>query len=626
VSITSGPNNGTVVVNPDGSLKYTPAPGFNGTDVINYNVCDKNTPASCTTSSVTITVSNNLPPETVDQTLPLMLNTVTVNIPALVASDVDGTISSLKIVTLPNPIEGVLSLGNPSSGGTPVLAGQILTPAQASQLYFKPTANFSGSANFTFTATDNLGKSDATPATVTIPVNAAPISKPDTATTAVNTAVTVPVLINDKDLPENAPLNPVTIDLDPNTPGIDSSISIPGKGTATANPDGTVTFTPAPGFVGTLKIPYTVQDNKGATSNPSEITITVAAGVVKGHVFTDTNGNGIQDSSEPNLAGVTVTITPSSGVAFTTTTDANGNYSSPVSPGGAKLEVTAPNGTLLTTSNNPQNAVIPVGGTGTATAVGFQPVGTLNGHVFSDINGDGKQDPTEPSLAGVPVVVTDSLGNITTLTTDKDGNYSIVVPVGPTKVNITDPSATRLTTASDPQTVNITQGNSSNVTPVGYQPIGTLNGHVFSDTNGNGIQDPGEPNSPGLIVVITPVNGAPIPVTTDKDGNYSSSVPAGDSSVKVSDPSNTTLTTNNPQTVSVHQRQRSARPNRAKLGRSASAGDTSHRYASDGHHRQRRQLQRQRSNRQRGCQRHRSNEYQIDHQQRSANRDCSSLR
>jgi CshA-type fibril repeat protein len=554
VTVISGPNNGTVIINPDGSIKYTPASGFSGTDVINYQVCDKSTPAQCTTSSATITVSNNLPPETVGQTLPLMLNTATASIPTLVATDLDGTISSLKVVTVPNPSEGVLYLGDPASGGTPVLAGQVLTPSDASKLFFKPTPGFSGNASFTFTATDNLGKTDATPATVNIPVNAAPVSKPDTTTTAINTPVTVPVLSNDKDLPENAPLNPATIDLDPSTPGIDSSITIPGKGTAKVNPDGTVTFTPAPGFTGTVKIPYTVQDNKGATSNPSDITITVAAGVVKGHAFTDTNGNGIQDPTEPNLVGATVTITPSTGAPFTTTTDANGDYSSPVAPGGATTTITAPNGTVLTTANNPQNVVIPLAGTGTAKPVGFQPVGTLNGHVFQDTNGDGKQDSSEPSLAGVPVVITDSLGNVTTLTTDKDGNYTLVVPVGATKVEITDPAATRLTTANDPQTVNVTQGSSSNATPVGYQPVGTLTGHVFSDTNGNGVQDPGEANSAGVSVVITPVNGAPITVTTDKDGNYSTPVPAGDSSIKVTDPSNTTLTTNNnPQTVSVPQ-------------------------------------------------------------------------
>ena len=553
-TVLSGPNNGTVVVNPDGSIKYTPASGFNGTDVINYQVCDKSTPAQCTTSSVTITVSNNLPPETTSQTLPLMLNTATASVPTLVATDADGTISSLKVVTVPNPSEGVLYLGDPANGGTPVLVGQVLIPSDASKLYFKPTPGFSGNASFTFTATDNLGKTDATPATVNIPVNAAPVSKPDTATTAVNTPVTVPVLTNDKDLPENAPLNPATIDLDPSTPGIGSSLTIPGKGTAKVNPDGTVTFTPVPGFTGTVKIPYTVQDNKGATSNPSDITITVSAGVIKGHVFTDTNGNKTQDPGEPNLEGATVTITPSTGAPFTTTTDANGDYSSPVAPGGATTTITAPNGTILTTANNPQNVVIPVGGTGTAKPVGFQPVGTVNGHVFQDTDGNGKQDLSEPSLADVPVVITDSLGNTTTLTTDKDGNYTLVVPVGATKVEITDPAATRLTTANDPQTVNVTQGGSSNATPVGYQPVGRLTGHVFTDTNGNGVQDPTEPNSAGVPVLISPVNGAPITVTTDKDGNYSTPIPAGNSSIKVTDPSNTILTTNNnPQTVTVPQ-------------------------------------------------------------------------
>jgi hypothetical protein len=36
----SGPTNGTIVINPDGTYVYTPNPNFNGTDVITIQVCD----------------------------------------------------------------------------------------------------------------------------------------------------------------------------------------------------------------------------------------------------------------------------------------------------------------------------------------------------------------------------------------------------------------------------------------------------------------------------------------------------------------------------------------------------------------------------------------------------------
>ena len=53
-----GPNggaaNGTVTMNPDGSFTYTPNPGFVGTDVFTYQICDED--GDCDTATVTITV------------------------------------------------------------------------------------------------------------------------------------------------------------------------------------------------------------------------------------------------------------------------------------------------------------------------------------------------------------------------------------------------------------------------------------------------------------------------------------------------------------------------------------------------------------------------------------------
>jgi uncharacterized repeat protein (TIGR01451 family) len=52
-------------------------------------------------------------------------------------------------------------------------------------------------------------------------------------------------------------------------------VTVPGKGTFVRNPDGTVTFTPVEGFVGTVEIPYTVRDNAGQESNPATIRVEV---------------------------------------------------------------------------------------------------------------------------------------------------------------------------------------------------------------------------------------------------------------------------------------------------------------------------------------------------------------
>ncbi|MDD4914419.1 MAG: Ig-like domain-containing protein [Methylococcales bacterium] len=70
-----------------------------------------------------------------------------------------------------------------------------------------------------------------------------------------------------------------SIDLNPEASGRQDSLSFVGKGVFATSPaanDGVVTFTPASGFSGTLTIPYTVADTLAKTSNPANITVTVA--------------------------------------------------------------------------------------------------------------------------------------------------------------------------------------------------------------------------------------------------------------------------------------------------------------------------------------------------------------
>ncbi|MFN6085284.1 MAG: tandem-95 repeat protein [Fluviicola sp.] len=54
-----GPNNGTIVINTDGTFTYTPNPNFNGNDTVIVSVCDSGTPlpAICVNDTIFITVT-----------------------------------------------------------------------------------------------------------------------------------------------------------------------------------------------------------------------------------------------------------------------------------------------------------------------------------------------------------------------------------------------------------------------------------------------------------------------------------------------------------------------------------------------------------------------------------------
>ncbi|OQW95282.1 MAG: hypothetical protein BWK79_02950, partial [Beggiatoa sp. IS2] len=171
VSISVEPKKGTVTVNSNGTITYTPNPDFTGgKDTLIYQVCDMTSPPACNTAVVTITIpaTANQPPVTTDQTIPPISGNDPAQLPALSATD-DGTVTSYTITTLPAPSSGILYLGDPANGGVPVTVGQVFTPEQAANLFFQPQPGFIGTAEFTFTAKDNTG-AVSEPTIVSIPV------------------------------------------------------------------------------------------------------------------------------------------------------------------------------------------------------------------------------------------------------------------------------------------------------------------------------------------------------------------------------------------------------------------------------------------------------------------------
>ena len=156
------------------------------------------------------------------------------------ASDVDGDALSYNIIAQPQ--HGTLT----GSG-----ANRVYTPA----------ANFNGTDSFTFAANDGESPSNVATVTITVvSVNDAPVAVADSAATARNTTVVIPVLANDHDV-------------DGDTLRI-TSVSAPAHGTAAIS-GSNIVYTPTRGYSGGDQFAYTISDGHGGVAS-ANVAVAVA--------------------------------------------------------------------------------------------------------------------------------------------------------------------------------------------------------------------------------------------------------------------------------------------------------------------------------------------------------------
>ena len=283
-------------------------------------------------------------------------------------------------------------------------------------------------------------------------------------------------------------------------------------------------------------------------------------GSVSGLVFFDTNSNGLPDAGEAGIPNVSLQITDAGGKVITVTTGSDGKYSATgVLEGLANVNVidsTLPTGLTQTAGVDSSNLTVLPNQNNDAGFDGYRPQGSVFGRVFLDPNGNGLQDPNEPGIKDVDVVITDSAGKAVTVRTNANGDYSLVgVLEGTATVDVVDstlPVGFKQTAGTDPSTVGVIKNIANNAGIDGYQQRGTLVGHVWRDDNTNQTQDGTEPNFANALVTITDASGIPITVRTDANGNYSVNVAAGPVKVEYTTPDKHRLTTANAtQTITV---------------------------------------------------------------------------
>ncbi len=323
---------GSWVVNTStGVVTYTPAANYNGTATVTYTVQDNSGATSNqATISITVTDSNDLPvagndsglttPEETALTITILIND----------SDPDGTIAAntVDLDTSTPTIDNTYI--KPDGNGTwSVNASGVVT--------YTPKADFIGPVSLTYTVQDNSGGTSnvATILVNVTAVNDPPVANGDNATTNEETPVSFNVTTNDTDIDGTIAAN--TVDLDVNTTGIQNIFTTPSGGWS-VSAAGVVTFTPVANFQGAATLPYTVNDNGGATSNQATISVTIVdvndaptAGndaattnedtpVTITVLTNDTDGDG-------TIAANTVDLNTASGGIQTSYSDASGSYS-----------------------------------------------------------------------------------------------------------------------------------------------------------------------------------------------------------------------------------------------------------------------------------------------------------
>jgi len=263
-------DHGSVTVQPDGTLHYTPAADFSGTALIHYTVQDGQGGSDTAQAIVTVRSVNDVPTLTLPALLTFAEDTplvfTSVNGSALVLRDVDGDLLTLHL-SVPG---GTLTLAG--SAGLTFLDGTVDASATIhlrgtagdlraalDGLVYTPSPDQSGPLVLAVTVTDGV---TAAPEAASVPLSITPVADiaADQIDTVADTAAQFDVLANDRFCDPAARV---------------TAVSTPSHGQVSIDAHGAATYTPDAGYTGTDAFSYTV--SAGGTTESATVTLTVHA-------------------------------------------------------------------------------------------------------------------------------------------------------------------------------------------------------------------------------------------------------------------------------------------------------------------------------------------------------------
>ena len=447
--VASGPANGTLTLNADGSFTYTPNAEFNGSDSFRYTANDGLLDSNEATVTITVNAVNDAPVAFDEAYATNEDNVLNVALPGVLANDTD---------TESDPLTSAIVVASGPANGT-------LTLNADGSFTYTPDADFNGSDSFRYTANDGL--LDSNEGTVTITVN------------AVNDA---PVAVDEDNVLNVAAPGVLANDTDTESDPLTSAIvaaSGPSNGTLTFNADGSFIYTPDADFNGSDSFRYTANDSL-LDSNEGTVIITVNA----------VNDGPVMDPIADQLVDALTTLNV--GVSASDIDSASLTLSAPGLPAfGALTDIGDGTGSILFTPGAADGGVytitVEVSDGALTDSTSFDL--TVDDQITATFN-TAMQRPDEP-LGGPSWVTTLNVNfyapgadpNVTaplfqlTPSTDQNGDFAVTLTLGTYDVRIKGPHTLRVLLSS----VDLT----SDATVV----VGTLLEGDFNDDNIVDLQD-----------------------------------------------------------------------------------------------------------------------------------------
>lgn len=332
---TTIPGVGTLVLAANGAYTFTPAPGYTGPAAFPYTICDNQSPALCTDATLHFLVGIDNSTDAINDESSTWQD---VNVSGtVVANDFDAEYNTQSFGTFlaqgasPGaPISSGATLSGVDKTGAPVANAGVLIFANDGSFTFDPAPAFTGTVTVPYRICDNgnLSKCDTAYLTITIdplPGSANSVIANNDENVSYGAPVSSNVTLNDDDPQQTDNFSVSAVNGVPANVG--SLITVAGvdqygnavanAGTLVINADGSYTFTPTAGFIGSVDVPYTITDNN---ASPASSTAILHIDVLK-----DPNG----PANDPPFGGddfkATTLNTPVTGSVLLNDGDPNGN-------------------------------------------------------------------------------------------------------------------------------------------------------------------------------------------------------------------------------------------------------------------------------------------------------------